>query len=132
MLEIRNLSKSFGAKVAVDRVSFTVENGDIMGFIGKNGAGKTTTLKSCLGMIGIDSGEILLDGVSIIQNPIICKKKMAYVPDSPQLDEYLTGLQYLNLICDIYGVPSKERGRPIERLSCGFQMEKHLSSLISS
>ncbi len=131
MLEIRNLSKTFGKMVAVDRLSFTVEDGDIMGFIGKNGAGKTTTLKSCLGIIGIDSGEILLDGVSISQNPIACKKKMAYVPDSPQLDEYLTGLQYLNLVCDIYGIPFNERKQSIERLSSEFQMEKHLNSIIS-
>lgn len=132
MLEIRNVSKSFGTKVAINRLSFTVEDGDIMGFIGKNGAGKTTTLKSCLGIIGIDRGEIHLDGISIIQNPIACKKKMAYVPDSPQLDEYLTGLQYLNLISDIYEIPFKERKQSIERLSCEFQMEKHLNSLISS
>ena len=132
MLEIRNLSKTFETKIAVDRLSFTVEDGDIMGFIGKNGAGKTTTLKSCLGIIGIDSGEIFLDGISIIQNPIACKKKTAYVPDNPQLDEYMTGIQYLNFICDIYETPYRERKQSIERLSCEFQMEKYLNSLISS
>lgn len=132
MLEIRNLSKTFGTKTAVDQLSFTVEDGDIMGFIGKNGAGKTTTLKSCLGIIGIDSGGIFLDGVSIIQNPIACKKIMAYVPDNPQLDEYMTGIQYLNFICDIYEISYKERRQSIERLSYEFQMEKYLSSLISS
>ena len=132
MLEIRELSKSFGTKTAVDQLSFTVEDGDIMGFIGKNGAGKTTTLKSCLGITRIDSGEIFLDGISIIQNPIACKKKMAYVPDNPQLDEYMTGIQYLNFICDIYETPYTERRQSIERLSCEFQMEKYLNSLISS
>lgn len=132
MLELKNLSKSYGTKIAVNRLSFTVDDGDIMGFIGKNGAGKTTTLKSCLGIIEINDGEILLDGVSIIHNPITCKKKMAYVPDNPQPDEYLTGLQYLNFICDIYETPYKERRQSIERLSCEFQMTKHLNSLISS
>ncbi len=132
MLEIRNLSKTFGTKTAIDRLSFTVGDGDIMGFIGKNGAGKTTTLKSCLGIIGIDSGEIFLDGISIIQNPIACKKKMAYIPDNPQPDGYMTGIQYLNFICDIYEIPYKERRQSIERLSCEFQMDKYLNSLISS
>lgn len=82
MLEIRNLSKSYGEKKAVCNLNLIVEDGDIMGFIGKNGAGKTTTLKSCLGIVGIDKGEILLDGVSILKEPIVCKKKMAYVPDN--------------------------------------------------
>ena len=98
MLEIRNLSKSYGEKKAVCNLNLIVEDGDIMGFIGKNGAGKTTTLKSCLGIVGIDKGEILLDGVSILKEPIVCKKKMAYVPDNPQLDEYMTGIQYLKLV----------------------------------
>ena len=97
MLQIKNLSKSYGAKKAVSNLSFVVEDGDIMGFIGKNGAGKTTTLKACLGIIGIDEGEILLDGTSVLKKPMACKRKMAYVPDNPQLDEYMTGLQYLNL-----------------------------------
>lgn len=105
MLQIKNLSKSYGAKKAVSNLSFVVEDGDIMGFIGKNGAGKTTTLKACLGIIGIDEGEILLDGTSVLKEPMACKRKMAYVPDNPQLDEYMTGLQYLNFICDIYEVP---------------------------
>ena len=132
MLEIRNLSKAYGTKIAVNNLSFTVEDGDIMGFIGKNGAGKTTTLKSCLGLIKIDSGEILLDGVSIMKNSILCKKKMAYVPDNPQLDEYLTGIQYLNFICDVYEVSQKERIQSISKLSQVFQMQTHLNSLISS
>ncbi|EGD46609.1 ABC transporter related protein [Ruminiclostridium papyrosolvens DSM 2782] len=132
MLEIKNLSKTYGTKVAVNNLSFLVENGDIMGFIGKNGAGKTTTLKSCLGIIGIDNGEILLDGVSLMENPIACKKKMAYVPDNPRLDEYMTGVQYLNFVCDIYEVSRKERIQSIDRLSGVFQMKKHLSNLVSS
>ena len=132
MLEIRNLSKSYGEKKAVCNLNLIVEDGDIMGFIGKNGAGKTTTLKSCLGIVGIDKGEILLDGVSILKEPIVCKKKMAYVPDNPQLDEYMTGIQYLNFIADIYAVPSQNRKYIIEKLASTFQMEPHLNSLINN
>ena len=132
MLQIKNLSKSYGAKKAVSNLSFVVEDGDIMGFIGKNGAGKTTTLKACLGIIGIDEGEILLDGTSVLKEPLACKQKMAYVPDNPQLDEYMTGLQYLNFICDIYEVPSKMRKQNFEKLALAFQMGLHLNNLISS
>ena len=132
MLQIKNLSKSYGAKKAVSNLSFVVEDGDIMGFIGKNGAGKTTTLKACLGIIGIDEGEILLDGTSVLKEPMACKRKMAYVPDNPQLDEYMTGLQYLNFICDIYEVPSKMRKQNFEKLASAFQMGPHLNNLISS
>ena len=103
-----------------------MEDGDIMGFIGKNGAGKTTTLKACLGIIGIDEGEILLDGTSVLKKPMACKRKMAYVPDNPQLDEYMTGLQYLNFICDIYEVPSKMRKQNFEKLASAFQVGPHL------
>ena len=132
MLQIKNLSKSYGAKKAVSNLSFVVEDGDIMGFIGKNGAGKTTTLKACLGIIGIDEGEILLDGTSVLKEPLACKQKMAYVPDNPQLDEYMTGLQYINFICDIYEVPSKMRKQNFEKLALAFQMGPHLNNLISS
>ncbi len=132
MLEVRNLTKTYGTKKAVQNLSFTIQDGDIMGFIGRNGAGKTTTLKSCLGIINIDSGEIYLDGVSIRQNPAACKKHMAYVPDNPQLDEYMTGIQYLNFICDIYEVSSQNRMQSIQRLSHAFHMEEHLKHLISS
>lgn len=132
MLQIKNLSKCYGEKKAVCNLTFAVDNGDVMGFIGRNGAGKTTTLKACLGIIGIDDGEILLDGISVFKEPMVCKKRMAYVPDNPQLDEYLTGLQYLNFICDIYEVPSERRKQNFERLSLAFQMEPFLNHLISS
>lgn len=132
MLEVNNLSKSYGDKKGVCDLSMTVEDGDIMGFIGKNGAGKTTTLKCCLGIISFDQGEVLLDGVSILKSPVACKKMMAYVPDNPVLDEYMTGIQYLNFIDNIYRVPLKERKQEIERLAAAFQMEHHLNSLISS
>ena len=132
MLQIKNLSKNYGTKKAVCNLSLVVEDGDIMGFIGKNGAGKTTTLKACLGIIGINDGEILLDGISVLKEPMACKRKMAYVPDNPQLDEYMTGLQYLNFICDIYEVTSKNRKQNFERLASAFQMEPYLNNLISS
>lgn len=132
MLQIKNLSKNYGTKKAVCNLSLVVENGDIMGFIGKNGAGKTTTLKACLGIISINDGEILLDGTSVLKEPIACKRKMAYVPDNPQLDEYMTGWQYLNFICDIYEVPSQKRKQKFERLTSAFQMEPYLNNLISS
>ena len=132
MLQIKNLSKNYGTKKAVCNLSLVVEDGDIMGFIGKNGAGKTTTLKACLGIIGISNGEILLDGTSVLKEPMVCKRKMAYVPDNPQLDEYMTGLQYLNFICDIYEVTSKNRKQNFERLTSAFQMEPYLNNLISS
>lgn len=102
MLEIRNLTKTYpNGKQAVKNLSITIEDGDLYGFIGKNGAGKTTTLKACLTIHDFDSGDILLNGISIKSNPIECKKRMAYVPDSPVLETYLTGLQYLNFVCDI-------------------------------
>lgn len=132
MLKIKNLSKSYGEKKILNNLSFVVEDGDIMGFIGKNGAGKTTTLKACLGIIGIDKGEILLDDSSLFKDPLGCKRKMAYVPDTPQLDEYMTGLQYLNFIYDIYKVPSPIRKQHFTRLASAFRMEPYLNNLISS
>ena len=102
MLEIKNFSKKYGDKEAVSHLSFVVNDGDIMGFVGKNGAGKTTTLKACMGIITITEGDILLDGISVVKEPIVCKRKMAYVPDTPRLEEYMTGMQYLNFVCDIY------------------------------
>lgn len=132
MLEIRNLSKSFGRKSAVKNLNLLIEDGEIMGFIGKNGAGKTTTFRSCLGIIDIDAGDILLDGISVQKEPVACKKKMAYVPDNPQLDEYMTGIQYLNFIADIYEVPEKKREELIDKLSYVFEMKDCLNSLISS
>lgn len=132
MLEIKNFSKKYGDKEAVSHLSFVVNDGDIMGFVGKNGAGKTTTLKACMGIITITEGDILLDGISVVKEPIVCKRKMAYVPDTPRLEEYMTGMQYLNFVCDIYQISAKERKQNIERLIHAFQMEPHISGLISS
>ena len=132
MLEIKNLTKNYCQINVVNNICLTIEDGDIMGFIGRNGAGKTTTLKSCLGIIDIDKGDIILDGVSVLKEPVLCKKKMAYVPDNPRLDEYMTGIQYLNFISDIYEIPERERRELISRIASAFEMKKNLNSLISS
>ena len=113
-IEIKNLTKIYpNGKKAVSDLSITIEDGDLYGFIGKNGAGKTTTLKACLTIHDYDAGDILLNGISVKADPIECKKQMAYVPDAPVLDSYLTGLQYLNFICDIYNVSKEKRKQKI-------------------
>ena len=109
MLRITNLTKTYGDKVAVDNLSLHIAPGEIFGFIGHNGAGKTTTLKACCGILQFDRGEILVDGKSIKTDPIGCKQEMAYVPDNPDLYEFLTGIQYLNFVADIYGVSQADR-----------------------
>ena len=133
MLEIKNLTKIYpNGKKAVSNLSMTVADGDLFGFIGKNGAGKTTTLKACLTIHDFNSGDILLNGMSIKSAPLECKKKMAYVPDSPALETYLTGLQYLNFICDIYDVSTHTRRKRIYDLSERLGMKDKLNDLISS
>ena len=99
MLRIENLTKKFGDKKAVDSLSLHIEPGEIYGFIGHNGAGKTTTIKSIVGILKFDEGEILVDGMSVKENPIECKKKIAYIPDNPDLYEFMTGISYLNFYC---------------------------------
>ena len=108
MLEIIDFSKSYGNKLAVDGLSFKVEPGDICAFVGHNGAGKTTTIKAVAGILDFEKGDILVDGVSIKEDPISCKKKMAYLPDNPDLYEFLKGIDYLNFICDIYEVDNRK------------------------
>ena len=114
MLRITNLTKTYGDKVAVDNLSLHIAPGEIFGFIGHNGAGKTTTLKACCGILHFDRGEILVDGKSIQKDPIGCKQVMAYVPDNPDLYEFLTGIQYLIFVADIYGVSRADRIAQIE------------------
>ena len=109
MLYIKNLTKTYGEKKAVDDLSLHIAPGEIYGFIGHNGAGKTTTLKSVTGILQFDSGEITIGGRSIRQNPIGCKAQMAYIPDNPDLYEFMTGIKYLNFIADIFGIPSDVR-----------------------
>ena len=108
MLRIEHLTKSFGDKLAVDDLSLEIRPGEIYGFIGHNGAGKTTTLKSVVGILPFDKGEIFIDGISIKQDPMECKRRIAYIPDNPDLYDYMSGTQYLNFIAGIFGVPTAE------------------------
>ena len=109
MLRIEHFTKNYGTKVAVDDLSLHIAPGEICGFIGHNGAGKTTTLKACCGILQFDKGEITVAGHSIKGDPIACKRDLAYIPDNPDLYEFLTGIQYLNFVADIYGVSKKDR-----------------------
>ena len=133
MLEIKNLTKSYdGKKNAVNDLTLTINDGEIFGFIGPNGAGKTTTIKCCVGILGFDSGEILINGKSIKNDPIECKKMIAYIPDNPDLYEQLTAIQYLNFICDIYEIDLNKRKEEIEKYAKIFKISDKLNDLISS
>lgn len=133
MLQIQNLSKTYkGGKKAVSEVSIHVKPGDIYGFIGHNGAGKTTTIKCVVGIHGFEEGEILVDGISVKEHPLKCKEVMAYIPDNPDLYEYLTGIQYLNFIADIFGISAKDREERIKSESDDFEITSALGDLISS
>ena len=132
MLNIQHLTKIYGGKKAVDDLSLHIRPGEIYGFIGHNGAGKTTTLKSCCGILQFDSGDILVDGVSIRKDPLACKKQMAYIPDNPDLYEYMTGIQYLNFIADVFGVPAAERAERIRRYGDAFELTGDLAQPVSA
>ena len=132
MLTINNLTKRYGNKTAVDNLTLHIAPGEIYGFIGHNGAGKTTTIKACCGIIGFDGGEILVDGVSIKENPIECKKKFAYIPDNPDLYEFLSGIKYLNFVADIYAIPKSERNELIKKYADMFELTDSLAEPISN
>ena len=133
MLIIKNLYKYYKSdRPAIKDLSLEIKSGDIFGFIGHNGAGKTTTIKSVVGILEFEKGDIFIDGVSIKENPIECKKKIAYIPDNPELYDALTGIQYLNFIGDIYKVPRKEREELIKVYSDTFEITNSLGDLISS
>lgn len=133
ILEIKNLSKSYGKdKKAVDGLSLDVYAGDIYGFIGQNGAGKTTTLRAVTGILDFDAGEIYIDGKSVKQQPVACKAVTAYIPDNPDLYEYLTGVQYLNFIGDMFGVDKALRRERVEKYAAMFRIEGDLGSLIGA
>ena len=132
MLKIENLTKTYGHKKAVDDLSLHIESGNIYGFIGHNGAGKTTTLKAIVGIMNFDSGDILIDGKSIKKDALACKKIMAYIPDNPDLYEYLTGIKYLNFICDVYGVDQEKRTERIKKYSDMFELSDSLGEVISA
>lgn len=133
MLQIKNLTKKYkGGKKAAADVNIHVMPGDIYGFIGHNGAGKTTTIKCVVGIHDFDEGEILVNGVSVKDEPLKCKKMLAYIPDNPDLYEYLTGIQYLNFIADIFHVSASERQERIEKEADNFEITSALGDLISS
>ena len=132
MLRIEHLTKKYGEKKAVDDLSLHIEKGEIYGFIGHNGAGKTTTIKSVVGILDFDEGEIFIDGKSVKKDSLECKRVIAYIPDNPDLYEFMTGLQYLNFISDIFGVEEKERKERIEKYSTAFEIKEDLASAISS
>jgi len=133
MLEIKNFSKAYKqGKKAVDNISLKVDAGSIYGFIGHNGAGKTTTIKAVVGILDFNEGEILIDGISIKDNPIWCKRKIAYIPDNPDLYEALTGIQYLSFISDIYFVGKAQREELIKKYADLLELTKYLGDLISS
>lgn len=133
MLEIINFSKTYkGGKKAVDHLNITVQAGDIFGFIGHNGAGKSTTIKSLVGVIDFEEGEIFVDGHSVKKDPIACKKVMAYIPDNPDLYEQLTGIQYLNFVADVFKVSAKNREKEIQKYGDAFEITPYLGDLISS
>lgn len=132
MLEINGLSKSYGSHKAVDNLNMNIRNGEIHGFIGHNGAGKTTTLRSIAGIMQFEEGIILIDGHSIKDEPLTCKKIMAYIPDNPDLYEFMTGIQYINFIADIYGVDVSVRDQRIHRYTDLFEITSVLDDTISS
>lgn len=132
MLKIEHLTKQYGDKKAVDDLSLTIRPGEIYGFIGHNGAGKTTTLKACCGILQYDSGEITVDGVSMKKDPITCKSKIAYIPDNPDLYEFMTGIRYLNFVADIFGVSGSARQNKIRSLADAFEISADLAQPISA
>ena len=131
MLKIVNFTKKYGDKVAVDNLSLEIKNGEICGFIGHNGAGKTTTLKAAIGLLSFDSGEIFIDGISIKERPLEAKKLVAYIPDNPELYDYLTGIKYLNFVADVYGI-GEERNSLIKEYSERLGLTDSLASPIGS
>ena len=132
MLRIEHLTKTFGDKKAVDDLSLHIAPGEIYGFIGHNGAGKTTTLRSAVGIQRFDSGEIYINGSSIKQDPLACKRQMAYIPDNPDLYEFMTGIQYLNFIADIFGVSAEDRQTRIREYADRFSLTADLAQPVAA
>lgn len=132
MLKIQHLTKAYGTKKAVDDLSLHIQSGEIYGFIGHNGAGKTTTLKSVVGILQFDSGEIYINGKSIKEDPLGCKSDIAYIPDNPDLYDYMSGIKYLNFVADIFGINEKERNERIHKYSDMFEITSDLAQPISA
>lgn len=131
MLEIKNLTKKFGDKVAVDNIDLSVKSGEIYGFLGPNGAGKTTTIKMIVGMLMPDGGSISVDGIDAINDDVEAKRQIAYVPDSPEIYDIMTGRQYLNFIADVFELSDEERNKQIDRYAEVFEMQDNLDVMIA-
>ena len=132
MLKIQHLTKKYGDKVAVDDLSLEIAHGEVYGFIGHNGAGKTTTIKCCVGLLDFDAGEIYIDGISIRDDLMACKKKIAYIPDNPVLFEYLSGIDYLNFVADVYHIDKEIRQHKIRQYADIFELTADLAQPIST
>ena len=132
MLKIEHLTKIYGDKKAVDDLNLHIASGEIFGFIGHNGAGKTTTLKSVVGILKFDGGNVYVDGKSIIDDPLGCKSVLAYIPDNPDLYEYMSGIKYLNFVADVFGVSESERSERIARYADAFELTADLAQPISA
>ena len=132
MLKINNLTKTFGNKKAVDKLSLHIRPGEICAFIGHNGAGKTTTIKSACGILQFDSGEIYIDGLSMKDKPLECKARLAYIPDNPDLYEFLSGIKYLNFIADVFGIPADLRRERIHKFADMFELTSDLAQPVSA
>ena len=132
MLKIEGLTKKYGDKCAVDNLTLEIADGEICGFIGHNGAGKTTTLKACMGILAFDEGNIFINGVSVTENPLETKKVTAYIPDNPELYEFLSGIKYLNFVADVYGVDTETRNAKIAELADKFSLTADLAETIGS
>lgn len=132
MLKIERLTKTYGDKKAVNDLSLHIKPGEIYGFIGHNGAGKTTTIKACCGLLQFDSGEIFIDGTSIKSDPLLCKSKLAYIPDNPDLYEFMSGIQFLNFVADIFGVSAADRKERIRKYGDIFGLTDDLAQPIKA
>lgn len=132
MLKIENVSKTYGTKKAVDGLTLHIQAGEIYGFIGHNGAGKTTTIKACCGILGFEEGEIYVDGTSIKTDPLACKAKIAYIPDDPELYGFMTGIQFLNFVGDIFKVPASARKERIKKYADLFELTPDLAQPIAA
>ena len=132
MLRIENLSKSYGEKKVIENLNLHIRSGEIFGFIGHNGAGKSTTIKCCVGILKFESGEIYIDGLSIKKQPLECKRKIAYIPDNPDLYEYMKGIEYLNFIGGIFRIEPSVLAARIKKYSADFELTDNLAEPISS
>lgn len=132
MLKIENLTKRYGEKKAVDNLSLHICPGEIYGFIGHNGAGKTTTIKSCCGILQFEEGDVYINGISVKEDPLSCKRELAYIPDNPDLYDYMTGIQFIHFVADVFGVSEEKRQERIRKYADMFQLTDDLSQPISA